>query len=623
VSFVGELQRRNVIRVAVAFVVAGWVITQVLQVAAEVFGAPAWVMQMFVALLAIGFIPTLVFSWAYELTPEGLKRESEITQDQSIAAHTAKKLDIAVIILLIAAIALPFLRPASGPGEPDVVADAAIDAATPTEDSQGLDQDSAIAVLPFADLSPNGDQGYFADGISEEILNLLAKQAELRVIARTSAFQFREAVDLREVGAALNADRILEGSVRTAGTRVRITAQLIDAETGLHLWSETYDRELNDIFAVQDEIAGAITDALGVHLGVTPAGEEIQANPEAYRLYLRGRQALAERLAPGRLNDSIELLQRAVDTDSSMTAARGALALAWSLRSGYDTSMSQSEAFTRSVEIADATLLADPDNVDAMLARSYAHSQMGFELTESQRVIQRALSLRPNDVWTNNFAGDFYRIIGDADRALRHDGLAALLDPLDPVQQTDLAWTLIFDQQFEQALAHARRALVLQPDGLFSIDAEVNALIFLGRLEEAEARITSMQAAGDYSDDLAEFARLMIAIARDDQAAIASARDASIAAGATTNLEATQQTLVAFLVGDLETTREWLLEAVAREDSVWAYNMLGFTMFDRLEAAGLAVDLPQFAELRARRADSRWRETDWIGLLRAAGRQGQ
>jgi len=608
-SLFKELQRRNVIRVAVAYIVAAWVLSQALDLAASAFEAPAWVLKMFMVVLALGFVPTLIFSWVYELTPEGIKREREISADQSAAAHTAKRLDVAVIVLLVAAIALPFLRPGDGGGSGQNGGQTPI---SPEAGNRSLTPvDSAIAVLPFADLSPGGDQAYFADGISEEILNLLAQHADLKVIARTSAFQFREAVDLREVGLALNADRILEGSVRTAGSRVRITAQLINAETGLHIWSETYDRELTDIFAVQDEIAAAITEALGVHLGVgnarAPAQQELDV--DAYRLYLQGRQALAERQVPGRLLEAAELLQRSVDADPTLAAAYSAQALAWSLLPSYEANISNEDAIERSLAAADAALALDQQNAEALLAKGFVLALFQLRVDDGEALIQQALALRPNDVWTNNLAGDLYRNIGDRERALHYDGIAAQLDPLDAVQQSDLAWTQIFDRDYAASLTSARRALALAPHGTFNIDAEVWSLIGLGRLDEAERRIAVTEAAGDYPLDFSAMARLLIAVARGDEAETARLYPIAAAGFAGQHAAPTQRAVAAYTIGDLAACREAMLDAIASGDTTWLNTMWAARVQSELAAAGYAIEFPPaYAQVLARLARSPWHQ---------------
>ncbi len=273
-----ELQRRNVFRVGMAYLVAGWLVAQVVQLAADSFGAPGWIMKMLIVALVIGFPAVLFFSWAFELTPEGLKRESEVDRNQSISHHTAKRLNYATMAMVLAAVVVVladrhyFVTPGDQPLQSQPAATEQ-PAAQPDADpvSQGQASvgtpasDRSIAVLPFVNMSDDPENEYFADGLAEELLNRLAQLPELRVAGRTSSFQYKgRNEDLRDIAAALNVAHILEGSVRRSGEQVRITAQLIRASDGSHLWSQAYDRTMDDVFAVQDEISENVAANLDV-----------------------------------------------------------------------------------------------------------------------------------------------------------------------------------------------------------------------------------------------------------------------------------------------------------------------------------------------------------------------
>ena len=270
---VEELKRRNVFRVAVAYVVASWLVLQVADIVLQGIEAPAWVMKVFMLVLALGLPFVLLFSWAYELTPEGLKKEKDVDRTASITPETGRKLNLITIGMLVAVLAV-------------VVVDRTLmhdHDATPGDTVATSVAEKSIAVLAFEDLSPAGDQAYFADGLSEELLNVLAQVPELKVAGRTSSFAFKGTnTDLREIGELLNVAHILEGSVRKAGNRIRVTAQLIKADDGFHLFSETYDRDLEDIFAVQDEIAQKISAALLTEIVGTEASAKQETDPEAY-----------------------------------------------------------------------------------------------------------------------------------------------------------------------------------------------------------------------------------------------------------------------------------------------------------------------------------------------------
>ena len=282
-SLFSELKRRNVFRVAIAYIVSAWILLQVGDLLFDLMGLPDYALRIVLGILILGFPVALVFSWAFELTPEGIKRDSEVERSESRTAVTAKKLDIVVIVLLLVGIGVVladrFLLPESGdPQDSGMVVDELEDQAVPLIDSapeppiapaeqDQITGDKSIAVLPFANMSADPENEFFADGVSEEILNRLAQVPDLRVIARTSSFAFKDDnQDLREIGRALDATYILEGSVRRQGDRARITAQLIDARDGSHLWSETYDKDTANVFEAQDQIAVAVVEAMDVIL---------------------------------------------------------------------------------------------------------------------------------------------------------------------------------------------------------------------------------------------------------------------------------------------------------------------------------------------------------------------
>jgi TolB-like protein len=277
-SFFGELKRRNVVRVGIAYVVIGWALAQVAEFAVDNFDAPEWTLQIFVVFLLLGLPLVLFFAWAFEITPEGLKREKDVDRSQSITAQTGRKLDFIVIGVLV--IAVGFLLAdkfylAGGDASSDEIV---------------AMKRQSIAVLPFVNMSDDAD--HFADGLSEELLNLLAKNPDLRVIGRTSSFAFKgRNEDLREIGEALGVVHVLEGSVRRSGDRLRVTAQLIKVDDASHLWSETYNREMADIFDIQDDVAGAIADELNIRL-VPPSGRPTD-NIDAYASYLEALALLS------------------------------------------------------------------------------------------------------------------------------------------------------------------------------------------------------------------------------------------------------------------------------------------------------------------------------------------
>jgi len=270
VSLFSELKRRNVFRVIAAYVVMSWLLLQIADVASSAFDVPDWTFRFLILVLSIGLIPVAVFSWVFELTPDGIKKESEVESAQSNTHATGRKLDVATILMVIIGIAFVAVQQ-QRPSEPRVQtpapAVAATEAGTPPptgEPAISTINSRSVAVLPFVNMSSDPENEYFADGLSEELLNQLAQIPDLQVAGRTSSFSFKDKnEDLRVIGSTLGVAHVLEGSVRRQGREVRVTAQLIRVSDGFHLWSETYDRTMDDVFMIQDDISGC---AMWTHL---------------------------------------------------------------------------------------------------------------------------------------------------------------------------------------------------------------------------------------------------------------------------------------------------------------------------------------------------------------------
>ena len=411
-----ELRRRNVVRMAGLYLVGAWLIVQVAETLLPVFGTPDWVLQTLVVLLAIGFIPALVFSWVFELTPDGLKRDADVAPGESIGPQTARRMDrliLAGLLALIALVAADRFWPAeTGPES----LSGAETAAGPKSDRPESDSgpvsaaassaapEKSIAVLAFTDLSPGKDQEYFSDGVSEEILNALVKVRGLRVAGRTSSFSFKgKDQDLRGIGRALGVAHVLEGSVRTQGDKVRVTAQLIRGEDGFHLWSETYDGELTDVFELQDQIARRIVRELDVVLQSGDSARMVEVatrSSEAYGLYLRAT-GVFNRREQARYPEALGWLEQAVRLDPDF--ARGYARLA-NLRAiaatgpeapGPDAQEAIERDARRALELDPG--LAEPH---AALARAYAVQQPQRRL-DSRDEMERAIALGADDADIN------------------------------------------------------------------------------------------------------------------------------------------------------------------------------------------------------------------------------
>jgi len=389
-QFFDELKRRNVFRVAVAYIIAGWLVMQVADVVLDGIEAPTWVMKVFLLVIALGFPLALIISWAYELTPEGIKKERDVDRTRSITPETGRKLNLITIGLIVAMLAFTVVDRLWLDHPPQ-------EGAAASADLPGVSPNS-IAVLAFDDLSPDGDQAYFAEGLSEELLNVLAQIPNLQVAGRTSSFAFRgQQKDLREIGELLNVAHILEGSVRKAGDRIRVTAQLVKASDGFHLYSETYDRDLVDVFAVQDEIASSISKALLTKIIGVDVKEATTTDTEAYELYLMARQRIHTRDIFN-LREADTMLDRALEIDPIYAPALAQKALVIHLMSdslGAYGDIPIAQALPVSRRYVEQALALDPDLAEAHAVNGLLLDDLD-RLDEAIESLNRAVEINPN-----------------------------------------------------------------------------------------------------------------------------------------------------------------------------------------------------------------------------------
>lgn len=452
-SLFSELKRRNVIRVALLYVVASWIILQVTDVGISLLGLPVNTGRLIFLLLAAGLPLVLIFSWVYEITPEGLKKEKDIDRSLSVTDQTARKLDAAVIVLLViglGALALDRFVPERTvtPVDPE----AAALAATP---------EKSIAVLPFVNMSADRDNEYFSDGLSEELLNLLARIPELQVAARTSAFRFKNTdASINDIAQQLNVAHVLEGSVRKSGNEIRITAQLIKASDGYHLWSHTWDRTLVDVFAIQDEIATAVVAALRITLlGELPKVRS--TDPRAFELYLQSRRAANLHTKEG-LDQSISLLTEALAIDPEY--AEG-----WTELSRVHTNMTGSayvlpaEGYPRAEAAALRALAIDPDNARALSNLGWLAMYWEWDMPKAARLIRQAKALEPGSASILNAYAvlNFAFARGDAGISLYKEALN--LDPLSISVLANLTGTYLNENRLDEAAELVERMRQVEP----------------------------------------------------------------------------------------------------------------------------------------------------------------
>lgn len=471
-SFFAELKRRNVFRVAIGYVITAWLLLQVVDLVLDNIHAPDWVMQVFMLALAIGFPLAVFFAWAFELTPEGVKRESQVDRSKSITTQTGRKLDRHIMIAMALALAYfaydKFLSPAqdSTPATTANVSETAENRAAAESSPAPAADEKSVAVLPFLNMSDDAENEYFSDGISEELLNVLVRVKGLRVPSRTSSFTFKGSnKKLAEIGKELQVDHILEGSVRKSGNRIRVTAQLIDVNTDTHLWSETYTRQLDDIFAVQDEIAQSIASALKVTLtgkDQAPIQSRSTDSVEAYNKYLLGRHLWNQR-TPASLLASVEPLQEAIALDPRYGRAWEALADAYVLIPEYRSGSIQ-EYIPLAHTAIDRALAIDPESARALTTSAYIKFMYDYDLESARSEFMRAIDIDPDYATARQWYGELLAAEGDLDAALEQLKLARMADPLAHIMPHDMGWFLMWTDRSDEAYRYFQESIELNPN---------------------------------------------------------------------------------------------------------------------------------------------------------------
>jgi TolB-like protein/Tfp pilus assembly protein PilF len=407
-GLIAELRRRNVFRMAALYVVAAWLVMQVAEVVIGLANLPDWLGPAILVLLAIGLPIALIFSWFFEITPEGLSLEKDVSKDLSITHVTGRRMDFVIIAILSAGLLL-FAYDKWWPREP---------------------LDLSIAVLPFENVSDDPGNEYFADGVSEEIINLLVKVPDLIVISRNSAFSFKgQNVDTPTIAARLNVSHILEGSVRKSGDQLRITAQLIEVRSDRHLWSKTFDRELKSIFAIQDDIAAAVVK----ELQITLKGERLTINettPDAYALYLQARHVLNFALEEEGGKRAETLLQQALVIDPDFAPAWSSLSEVYALQALYHGRRPHEEGFELSRDAAQRALALDPQNGPAYAALTLVEGYYDLNFKAAYQNVQKALAIEPSNSEILWYAGTWEAFFGRLDEAIRLLRRSVARDPL-------------------------------------------------------------------------------------------------------------------------------------------------------------------------------------------------
>jgi TolB-like protein/Tfp pilus assembly protein PilF len=467
-SFFGELKRRNVIRMAGLYLVGAWLVVQVAGTVLPMFGTPEWLPRTIVVLLVIGFIPAVIFSWVFELTPEGLKREQDVAPEQSIGPQTGRRMDRMIIAVLVLALGyFAFDKFVLTPRR-----EAALAASAVPNESKSVINAKSIAVLPFENLSKNEENAFFADGVQDEILTNLSRIADLKVISRTSVMQYKSGVarNLREIGQQLGVAHLLEGSVQRAANKIRVNAQLIDARTDPHLWAQTYDRDLADVFAIQSEIAKAIAEQLQARLSPNEKAaieKPPTADLAAFDLYTRAKTLL---LSLGfnlnreqALQQAIELLNQAVARDPAFFEAYYQLVYAH----GYTYAVQGDHTAAR-LALAEAALQAAarlrPEAGETHLARANYLYRCLRDYDGALAELEVARRTLPNNARIFELTGYILRRRGQEEEGVRNLERAVELDPrnLNTLQQLALSYQTL--RRYPEEAAVLDRALTIVPN---------------------------------------------------------------------------------------------------------------------------------------------------------------
>ena len=504
-SFFAELKRRNVYKVAIAYVVASWALAQGLAQVLPVFDIPNWVVRLVVLLLIIGFPVALVLSWAFEITPEGIKRESDIDPSKSITRKTGRKLiAFTVVAAMIAAglLVFQFARSKSSISPPTSVI-----------------TDKSIAVLPFENLSDDKQNAYFAEGVQDEILTRLAKVSDLKVISRTSTQHFKSAPeDLPQIAKQLGVMHILEGSVQKANDQVRVNVQLINAMTYAHLWGEIYDRKLTDIFAVESDIAKSIADTLQAKL--SSSAEHVLAsrptdNAEAHELYLKGRYFWNRRTGEN-LKKAADYFQQSIGKDPRYALAYSGLADCHVLLPAYpELGSNPRDELPKALEAARKAVELDDTLAEAhtSLARALASN---LQLSAAMSEFKRAIELNPNYATAHQWFGECLQSQGRVEEALAELKRAQELDPLSLIINSVLGFAFDTVGKSDEAMTQLHKTIEMDPNFANAHGMLGNVLEHRGQLKEAVVEYE--KCSGSDPIDLAQLAAAYFLIGRKAEA---------------------------------------------------------------------------------------------------------
>tara|TARA_R110000751_G_scaffold295666_4_gene404312 strand:+ start:79046 stop:80824 length:1779 start_codon:yes stop_codon:yes gene_type:complete len=455
-SFWDELKRRNVIKGAISYIVVSWLLIRIAALLKDITEMPLWISKSLFYLLLIGFPIYLLLTWIFEFTPTGLKRTSKVAESASIRKKTGKKLNKIIIgilaLILVVLVIDRFIITDRKNNNTFVDLPIAMNSKT-------------IAVLPFEDFSEKNDNEYFADGLTEELLNLLSQIKNLKVTSRTSTFSFKNSdLQIPEIAEKLNVTYVLEGSVRKSGNLLRITAQLIEAKEDKHLWSETYDRNMDNIFAIQDEVSEAVVKALELNLlDSKPLPKSKKTNPEAYKLYLQAVHAYNFSSDEQKLVEAVSLAKQALEIDSEYVPAWLLLSRVYETQANNGT-LGFKQGYTLAKDAAKKVLEIDPENALAYAYLADYELSYDWNFTKAQQLNAIALKLDGSNPEIISLTSTLALALGNVDSAVRLQEYSASLDPLNPDSYYQLMNAYYCADQLDKAVAASKKCIELQPN---------------------------------------------------------------------------------------------------------------------------------------------------------------
>jgi TolB-like protein len=598
-SLFGELKRRNVFRVGAAYVVTAWLIIQVVETLFPIYNLSDAAVRLVVNLLAIGLVPVLVLAWVFEWTPEGLKKERDADHQHPASLRAARRLDRMILVVLALALGyFIFDKFLLDPARDAEKLTSAVEQAREQgrTEAKAEVRDSSVAVLAFQDLSPAGDQAYFGDGLAVDLINQLGKVPDLRVTGKTSAFSFKDkAATIPEIGEALNVGHVLDGSVSKAGDRVRISVQLVDTRQDTQLWAQTYDRTLDDIFAIRDEITFRIYDRLTIEFERLEA-QNLKTDPEVYDLTLQARHIFDIGDSSDKDRQAAELLAQALAIDPNYVPA-----LLLSIRVDYmllrGGEISDTEQSQKANESVERVLAIDPDNGEALIHMAWEDWEGRLDLESAARGISGALRTAPGNLVLTRGAGMFARSIG------RHKDSIALLercvaaDPLERNCTFQLAQSYLWGGQLEDAMKAHRRleSLTGQKNSVYYV---VLTLLLQGKPALALTELEAATFPQDHPMELAARAMIMHDLGRFKESKAAFDRfeeqfEGQFREDAYLIAEAYAWT------GQADSAFEWLEKGYARDErfglqGYWFHRIMFLPIWQKLHGD------PRWEELRGR-----------------------